>query len=102
MTGQTFLSGDRRSRKMLEAALEAERILPLLPVSLRAVLYKVKLVQVKDWEEIRIREQRTLELVHKGGYGFVTANGELVGEPSLAYRPTREECIQLLDSISNH
>lgn len=82
--------------------LENNCILPLLPVGLRAVLQNIKPVPIQNWEEIRVREQRTLELVYKGGYGFVTVHGELTTKKNLAYRPTREDCLQLLDLISNH
>jgi stage III sporulation protein AA len=53
-------------------------------------------------EEIRIREERPLEIVFNGQYGFVTALGKVSRNPQEAIHPTREDCAKLLDVLTNH
>jgi stage III sporulation protein AA len=53
-------------------------------------------------EEIRIREERPLEIVYKGQYGFVTSLGKISLNPRDAIHPTREDCAKLLDVLTNH
>jgi stage III sporulation protein AA len=53
-------------------------------------------------EEIRIREERPLEIVYKGQYGFVTSLGKISLNPQDAIHPTREDCAKLLDVLTNH
>jgi stage III sporulation protein AA len=53
-------------------------------------------------EEIRIREERPLEIVYKGQYGFVTSLGKVSLNPRDAIHPTREDCAKLLDVLTNH
>jgi stage III sporulation protein AA len=56
----------------------------------------------KAIEEIRIREERPLEIVFKGQYGFVTALGKVSLNPQDAVHPTRDDCAKLLDVLTNH
>jgi stage III sporulation protein AA len=65
--------------------------LALLPTAIKAVL-----------EEIRIRENRPLEIVYNGRYAFVSAKGDLCVQSSEAIHPTRAECGKLLDLLTNH
>ncbi|MFD2611869.1 stage III sporulation protein AA [Paenibacillus gansuensis] len=53
-------------------------------------------------EEIRIREGRPLEIVYDGCFRFVSPQGTLSEHPEVAYCPPREECLKLLDLLSNH
>jgi stage III sporulation protein AA len=53
-------------------------------------------------EEIRIRENRPLEIVYKGQYGFLTPQGKITMNSKDAIYPTREDCAKLLDLLTNH
>jgi stage III sporulation protein AA len=70
-------------------------------------LIKLALQQLSDdirmaLEEIRIRENRPLEIVYKGQYGFVTPQGKITMNSKDAIHPTREDCAKLLDLLTNH
>lgn len=54
-------------------------------------------------EEIRIRQDRPLEIITTDQSWFVMKNGRLSENEQLdLYQPTREECIHLLNLISQH
>ncbi|ANE48079.1 stage III sporulation protein AA [Paenibacillus swuensis] len=74
----------------------------LLPLSLQHIIASLPDKVQARLEEIRIRENRPLEIVYEGHYRFVTPQGMLSEQPEGAYLPPREECLKLLDLISNH
>ncbi|MFK7697201.1 stage III sporulation protein AA [Paenibacillus sp. HJGM_3] len=77
-------------------------ILPFLPPSLRRLIEQVP-AEIRDrMEELRIREGRPLELSGTGSAGFVTARGEWTADAGRGYRPNRDECLQLLDLLTDH
>lgn len=81
---------------MLETALR------VLPASLAGLIRRLPERVRGNLEEIRIRQDRPLEIVYGGSYGFVEASGTLTSSPFSAYRPTRPDCMQLVDLLSNH
>lgn len=79
-----------------------ESVLGLLPAAIAAGLARLPGEVLGGLEEIRIREGRPLEIVTALGSRFVSASGELSASPAGAYRPTRDDCVRLLDRLSNH
>ncbi|MCI3920174.1 stage III sporulation protein AA [Paenibacillus sp. TRM 82003] len=80
---------------MWNAALE------WLPSSLRGALTGLPGEWAGRAEEIRIREGRPLEVTGAGAYAFVTGEGRPTTSPSEALRPTKDDCLRLLDRITN-
>jgi stage III sporulation protein AA len=62
-----------------------------LPSSVQALL-----------EEIRIREDRPLELIYDGKHRFLSVDGTLAMDPRKAYLPTRADCGSLLEFLTHH
>lgn len=81
----------------------------ILPQSLFRIIRNLDAHTLETVEEIRVRENRPLEIVYKGTYSFVTANGSLIStnkwrqqSSNDPYKPSRDDCMQLLDLIANH
>lgn len=85
-----------------------KRIMTILPQSMQAIFAKLPHRVIEQLEEIRVRENRPLEIVYGGTYGFVACDGTVLhavhASPRLPalYMPTREQCLQLLDLLANH
>jgi stage III sporulation protein AA len=79
-----------------------ESILSILPVPLKSLLLNLPESIQLELEEIRIRENRPFEINFKGNYAFVSPQGELLDNPAYAYLPSREDCVKLLDLLTNH
>ena len=79
-----------------------DAVLQWLPGSVRAVLARVSGEWPDRAEEIRIREGRPLELVASNDYAFVGLDGRTSRQPEGAYRPSRDDCLKLLDRVTNH
>jgi stage III sporulation protein AA len=79
-----------------------ERVMHLLPSELNAVFERIPVRVKEQVEEIRIREGRPLEIGTGEGYWFVGSNGELLGRPQEAYKPSTETCRRLLERVTNH
>jgi stage III sporulation protein AA len=79
-----------------------ESIEYILPKSMQTAFAHLPAAVRAAMEEIRIRENRPLEIVYKGRYAFVSAKGELCVQGSEAIHPTRAECGKLLDLLTNH
>ncbi len=77
-------------------------MLEWLPSSIRSVLLPMTSEFADKAEEIRIRIHRPLEIAYSGGYAYVAAGGGATREPALAYRPSKEDGLKLLDRITNH
>jgi stage III sporulation protein AA len=73
-----------------------------MPKLIKAAIHQLSDDVQSTLEEIRIREERPLEIVYKGQYGFVTALGKVSRNPQEAIHPTREDCAKLLDALTNH
>jgi stage III sporulation protein AA len=85
-----------------EVADMQESLRTILPASLRKVVELLPGHAVQALEEIRIRADRPLEIAFGGASVFVTAGGRPTSDVRTAYKPSREECRQLLDLATNH
>lgn len=77
-------------------------IAEILPQQTKSIINRLPASIVQELEEIRIRELRPMEIVYGGKYAFVTAEGLTVMDPAQAYAATKEECLKLLDLLTNH
>jgi stage III sporulation protein AA len=77
-------------------------ILSVLPISLRFIVSQLPQDVQAGLEELRIRERRPLEIMFGARHAFVSEEGKLVMEESLAYHPGREECAGLLELLTDH
>lgn len=78
------------------------RVLGVLPLSIRNLIESLPTSEKDRLEEIRIRQDRPLEVMTTETSRFVTPKGRLTREPREAYRPSREDCRKMLNLISNH
>lgn len=79
-----------------------ESVFRILPAALAACIAGLPDRTKRTLEEIRIRESRPLEIIADGKSRFVSKEGIPSEQPSAAYRPNKEDCIKLLDKLSNH
>lgn len=79
-------------------------IAAILPPNLYKIVSQIPDSILATMEELRVREQRPLEVVYEGKFGFVSPNGTVaaVDRASTAYRPSHADCMQLLDLLANH
>lgn len=76
--------------------------LELFPENVKRLLLHLPKGVLERLEEVRIREDRPLEINAGGKFHFVSPDGELTQRPQEAYKPSREDGHRLLDLISNH
>src|SRR4051794_25087155 len=76
-------------------------ILPFLSPTLRRIIENVPTESRSRAEELRIRQGRPLEITGAEGSRFITARGELTQDASKGYCPSQEDCLQLLDLLTN-
>ena len=69
---------------------------------LRAVLDRLPEHASASLEEIRVRENRPLEIGFAGRHAFVRPDGTLSKDHRGAYSPGRNECRALLERVTNH
>jgi stage III sporulation protein AA len=74
----------------------------LFPTSLRHVLEQIPAIARETLEEIRIRENRPLEISYGSRFSFVREDGVLTDDYRGAFVPGREECRALLERVTNH
>ncbi|MCD9021334.1 stage III sporulation protein AA [Cohnella sp. NL03-T5] len=74
----------------------------LFPTSLRHVLEQLPAFVMESLEEIRIRENRPLEISYGSRFSFVREDGTLTDEFRAAYVPSKEQCRALLERVTNH
>ncbi|MFS8513699.1 MAG: stage III sporulation protein AA, partial [Planifilum fulgidum] len=79
-----------------------DRVLRVLPLSIRNLLESLSPVERSRLEEIRVRQDRPLEVITTEKSRFVTPEGRLTRDPREAYRPSGEDCRKMLNLISNH
>ncbi|MBD3918686.1 stage III sporulation protein AA [Paenibacillus sp. PR3] len=79
-----------------------ERVAHLLPSELTAVLARMPAKAQEGLEEIRIRDNRPLEVWTLGVSTFVSSSGSLSDNPEGAYKPSFELCRKLLERMTNH
>ncbi|MGE6229257.1 stage III sporulation protein AA [Paenibacillus chitinolyticus] len=73
-----------------------------LPPSIRGILESLPVNLRSGLEEIRVRQDRPLEIVFDRRCAFVTREGLTDADASRAYRPSREECKSLLELLTRH
>ncbi|MFD0586793.1 stage III sporulation protein AA [Paenibacillus sp. GCM10027627] len=78
------------------------QIAHLLPLELKRLLEGLPTDVMGALEEIRIRENRPLEIGYRGLSRFISADGELRQQPDGARKPTGEECRKLLERVTNY
>jgi stage III sporulation protein AA len=89
--------------KIVEASFEMiDSLLAILPPGLGRIIRSLPETALAELEEIRVRENRPLEIQYGGKFAFVTAGGSLVSEHERGYRPDRTECGTLLDLATRH
>jgi stage III sporulation protein AA len=74
----------------------------LLTDRLARILSRVDQSTLERMEELRIREGKPLEVNYEGKYAFVTASGSLTLSAEQAYKPDKDDCLKLLDIVTNH
>lgn len=77
-------------------------IMHILPQSLRVLLAALPPDVQACIEEVRVRESRPFEICWGDGYAFLDERGKLVAQEEKAYRPTRQDCLTLLELLTNH
>ncbi|MEC0230902.1 stage III sporulation protein AA [Paenibacillus alba] len=77
-------------------------ILPLLPQTLRFLLTELPDAVQASVEEIRVRESRPFEISWGERYAFLDERGQMVTQEAMAYKPTRQDCLSLLEMLTNH
>ncbi|WP_168119252.1 stage III sporulation protein AA [Paenibacillus sp. HB172176] len=78
------------------------QIAHLLPLEVKRLLEQLPAEIKQQLEEVRIRENRPLEIAYGGRSRFISGDGTLHHEPTEAYRPTDEQCRKLLERITNY
>lgn len=74
----------------------------LLPLELKRLLEGLPRSVADALEEIRIRENRPLEISYGGESRFLSPDGLLKPEAEGAFKPTAEQCRKLLERITNY
>lgn len=74
----------------------------LLPLELKRLLEGMPAEAKAQLEEIRIRENRPLEIAYGGNSRFVAADSALKLTADQAVKPTAEQCRKLLERITNY
>lgn len=77
-------------------------IMHILPQTLRVLVAALPPDVQASVEEIRVRESRPFEISWADGYAFLDDQGKLVSQEAQAYRPTRQDCLTLLEMLTNH
>lgn len=82
--------------------MDLKPIYQVLPLSIRDRIQSLPRTILSGLEEVRIRQDRPLEVIAQGKTWFVSNNQQLKLEPKDSILPTKEECRKLLNLISNH
>ncbi|MBD0380731.1 stage III sporulation protein AA [Paenibacillus sedimenti] len=79
-----------------------DSIMNLMPHSLRWILAQLPDDVQASIEEIRVRELRPLEISYQDRYAFLSERGGLVNQEAQSYKPTSQDCLALLEQLTNH
>ncbi|WP_138493043.1 stage III sporulation protein AA [Paenibacillus pinistramenti] len=79
-----------------------EQWLSVFPERIRSLLLKLPPLMLSGLEEVRIREERPLEINTGGQFYFLKEDGGVTVHPEQGVRTGREESHRLLDLITNH
>ncbi|MCF6094457.1 stage III sporulation protein AA [Microaerobacter geothermalis] len=77
-------------------------ILRILPASVRQLIQTLPTEVLVELEEIRIRVQKPLEVIWNGRSEFITPSGKLTSHSEEGFKVNPEDCIKLMNLISNH
>lgn len=77
-------------------------ILRTLPPSIRELVQALPSTLLERLEEIRIRQERALEVIAGGDSWFIGRDGKLYSQPQHSLLPSKEECTKMLNLISQH
>lgn len=73
-----------------------------LPGRIRELMAKLPESVTGQLEEIRIRENRPLEIGFGGRFAFVGGDGTATSDHRAGYRPNRDDCRAFLEKITDH
>jgi stage III sporulation protein AA len=79
-----------------------QSILAILPARFQRLLGNLSMDDADTLEEIRIRENRPLEVICRGISRFVDEEGKLSVLPDTAFRPNREDCVKVLEMLTHY
>lgn len=74
----------------------------ILPLSIRELIQSLPRTILGCLEEIRVRQDRPLEVITSEQSWFVSRNCLLSQQPKDSMIPTKDDCIKMLNLISNH
>jgi stage III sporulation protein AA len=77
-------------------------ILPYFSGAMQHILSTLPTRIQEQLQEIRVRENRPLEVIWGAGSGFVSQLGSLCPNSEQAYRPSRQDCAILLEQLTQH
>ncbi|MGA9172428.1 MAG: stage III sporulation protein AA [Thermoactinomyces sp.] len=77
-------------------------VLRILPLALRELVQSLPRTILECLEEIRIRQDRPLEIITSEQSWFVNHLAQLTQSPRGSIIPGKEDCLKILNLISNH
>ncbi|MBA4544528.1 stage III sporulation protein AA [Thermoactinomyces daqus] len=77
-------------------------VLRILPLALRELIQSLPRTILESLEEIRIRQDRPLEIITSEQSWFVNHLAQLTHAPRGSFLPGKEDCLKILNLISNH
>lgn len=77
-------------------------IMKVLPMVLRRMIESLPEKILHSIEEIRVRQGQSLEIITPKRVCFVNSLGQLTDSPFDGYKPSKEDCVKMLNLISNH
>ncbi|TCS96396.1 stage III sporulation protein AA [Hazenella coriacea] len=82
--------------------MSVKPIYQVLPPSIRELIQSLPRTILGCLEEIRVRQDRPLEVITSEQSWFVSQNCQLTLQPKESVLPSREDCRKMLNLISNH
>lgn len=98
---QAYICNDIRQTSGSEGIM-LSHVSHLLPQELKRLLEGLPAEIKASLEEIRIRENRPLEIAYRGQFKFIAADGSMRQQADDACKPTAEQCRKLLERITNY
>ncbi|MFV9510802.1 stage III sporulation protein AA [Tepidibacillus sp. LV47] len=79
-----------------------KEILAIFPNPIRQLIQTLESSVAKEIEEIRLRENRPLEISYLNQFAFLSPKGKMTLKEQEAYIVTHEDMVKMLNLISNH
>lgn len=79
-----------------------ESVIAVLSLRLKSLVRGLPDSILAEIEELRIRQNRPLEIICSGKSGFIRTDSRVTAEPKDAYHPSQDDCAKLLDLLTNH